>query len=308
MRYRTVIALVLAIILAVAVFYYRGQQYTTQPTGGPDVAAVDEGPGDDGTVTGTKRDQPATIDPQISEQPRLDGSSAVRIARAAAMFEQAEAGSPAAQYGVARLLDTCNELLDDSFIYRIKYLEQQGKPPWYLEKLQADADACLEVPFQNLETMEPAYWLEQAKISGSPAALAEFLGLVEDVSDLSGTDALAAKVLLAKNGQAYYKLIPYLVHRDKQMGVYDVKFDTARNGAMISLACHFGFRECEPGSRMVYELCVNAVPMCVPDMGMMEYLERFEWTSEQAQLYEVLFQQYLQAIEGGDVAVIFADN
>ena len=252
--------------------------------------------------------QPGKSGYRYAEPPRLDGQVAERIARAEALFAEAEAGAPPAQYQVARLLVSCNELLDESFPYRLKFLEQEGKPSWYLDKLNSDASACEDMSLYNLGSQEPAYWLNLAKNAGDPAAMAEYLALIANVKDLSGADTLAAKILLAKNGDAYYKLLPYLAHRDRQVGVYDEAFDAARNGAILQLACHFGYSECEPGSRTVYEYCVNAVPMCVPDIGLLDYMKRFEWTAEQAQLYEVLFQQYLQGIERGDVSMIFADN
>lgn len=312
MRTRAVSIILVAVAVSAAVYYFR-EQPAARPVDGnarvPAAAVFDaaaDQPVADKPVAGAI--QSASVDYRIFEPPGLDGNTADRIASVEAVFRQAESGSADAQYEVAGLLMTCNGLMDESFPYRLKFLEQQGRPAWYLDKLQEDANACRDMPFYNLETTEPAYWLERAKNAGNAAALAEYLGMVADVNDLSGADALAAKVLLAKNGDAYYKLIPYLVHRDQHMGIYDNKYDAARSGAMLQLACHFGFRECEPDSRMVRELCVNAVPMCVPDMGMLEYMQRFEWTTEEAQLYEVLFQQYLEAIEQGDVALIFADS
>jgi len=307
--------LVIVLIAAAAVAGYYFQQQGSSETGnqanreaeasGDTAANVELAPAGDQAVAA--RDVVPISSRQVNH-PRLDDNIDVLVAATEVLFEKAEAGLPTAQYEVARLLESCGGLLDDSFLHRLRYLEGEGRPAWYVDRLNKDANACRHLPFHSLQISEPSYWLEQAKNSGDPAALAEYLGLVADVKDLSGADALASQVMLARNGDAYYELMPYLVHRDKQMGVYDEEFDAARGGALLRLACHFGFRECEPGSRMVFELCVNAVPMCVPDMGILEYMQNFEWTSGEAQLNEVLFQQYLEAIERGDTSPIFADN
>ena len=306
------------IFLLIAAAGFTGYQFGQQEKSGPDNAvnplaiSADEPDSSVDSFLSTDLAAVASIvvlnnSGQV-ERARLDGNLDKLVAVTDVLFEQADSGMPAAQYEVARLLESCSALMDDSFVHQLKYLEQQGRPAWYVDRLNSDANACQHIPFHSLQISEPAYWLAEAKNAGDPAALAEYLGMVANVQDLSGADALAAKVLLAKNGDAYYRLMPYLVTRDKQMGVYDEEFDAARSGALLRLACHFGFRSCETGSRMVHELCVNSVPMCTPDMGMLEYMQRFEWTSGEAELNQVLFQQYLEAIERGDASPIFADN
>ena len=307
MRNRSVSIILLAVAVSISIYYFHEQDsFRTVDNNDPVPASRALDGAADIAVAGAN--QSPSIDYQYAGPPRLDGNAAERVARAEAMFFQAESGSAPAQYEVAMLLVRCNDLLGESFPYYLKFLENEGRPAWYLDKLKEDANACQDMPFQSLESFSPAYWLEQAKNAGNAAAIAEYLGMVKDLKDLSGADALAAKVLLAKNGEAYFKLVPYLVLRDQQMGVFDEEFDAARNGALLQLACHFGFHECEPGGRMVHELCVNAVPMCKPDMGILDYMQRFEWTTEEVLLYEVLFEQYLEAIEQGDVALIFADS